>query len=48
MRDPILVIPLIGMLLRFVGGLIKRRIELPGWSADEAYMTKLQAWRTHS
>jgi hypothetical protein len=28
--------------------LLKRRLDLPDWSADEAYLTKLRAWRRSS
>jgi hypothetical protein len=45
MRNPLLYIFVIGSLLRVAGRLLKVRLELPDWSANEAYLTKLQAWR---
>jgi hypothetical protein len=44
----LLILALVCEPLRFLARLLKRRLEIPAWSADEAYLTKLRAWRRAS
>jgi hypothetical protein len=46
MSDRVSTVALIaGLLVGPARRLLKRRLRLPDWSADEAYLTKLRAWR---
>jgi hypothetical protein len=44
----LLLIGLAGSLLRLLTVPLVRRSGLPAWSADEAYLSKLRAWRRAS